>query len=84
MVKKTLEISFNPLLRSIPYQLGKQGYKFDQEVAHEFEQSKMAIFELSIADLITDKQEQQIKRKLFKQIKQHVVEQNKDLAKSIK
>jgi hypothetical protein len=71
-----LKIAFNPLVQSISKQLKSQGFKFDEDEAKNFESCRNGIFDLSINSLITDKQEAQIKAKLFKQIESHLKKKN--------
>lgn len=77
METKTIQIGFNILRPSIEIQLKEQGFKCNHADCVEFEDARRAIFTLSITDLLTDKQEDQIKKKLFTQIKTHVKKVNK-------
>lgn len=69
---KTLTIGFNPLRGTIAQQLTELNFKFEKEEAMEFEESRNAIFQLSISSLITDTEEAKIKLRLFKDIERHV------------
>lgn len=69
---KTIQIGFGILRPSVSVQLKEQGFKFKAEDCYEFEDCRLAIFNLSIQNLITEKQEVQIKAKLFRRIKAHV------------
>lgn len=77
MENKTIQIGFNPLRPSVAIQLTEQGFKFNKDEAEEFEDCRNAIFNLSINSLLTDKQEAQVKQKLFNRIKAHVKKVNK-------
>lgn len=76
MSEVKIQIGFNPLLPSVAEQLKKQGFKYSDDEATEFEYARNAIFNLSIMGLLTDKQEAQIKAKLFSQIIRHVKKQS--------
>lgn len=77
MSNTTLKISFNILSPSITKQLRTQGFKFDNDIAKEFDENKESLGDLSLSDLLTDKQETSVRQKIFKRIEAHVKKQNK-------
>jgi hypothetical protein len=70
-------IGFGCLCESIAKQLRAQGLKFNIEKVRGFERSKNYITHLRFAEILNDSQHEKAIKKLFTQIRRHIMQRNK-------
>jgi hypothetical protein len=76
-MSKELGIGFGPLCDPIPKQLKQQGFKYNHDTAKEFEQHRQSVIDLMFGNVLSDSQVDMAYKKLFAQIRKHVISKNK-------
>jgi hypothetical protein len=74
---KQFNIGFGALVPPISKQLKEQGFKFDTEKVKHFEKLRESITYLQFSDMLNDKAREKAIKKLFTQVRQHVMKKNK-------
>ena len=73
---KELKLHFGALAPSIRKQLSDQGFKFRGARISALQEKQTAIIRLYLGGIISDAEKERANKRLFKQIKEHVLEMN--------